>query len=195
MVPVGTVHNPPADLDTAMRTFLLVKLTLLPIVLYGLLAALGAPRLATLFAAVSALVLVIWRLARGLRRPMEETLAAGFVALVLLDASGHGAVGHTVPALLAALGLVGLGLALCDIAWTEPYARAQHAEVSQTKAFHIVNLGLSVLWSAIFLLVAALAYVGVGHMANWLPLGVGVAVTAIAPRLAERWYRARAIQP
>lgn len=200
LVPLGTrwyqAYRPP-DLQIEspiMRTFLAAQRAFLPLLVFGLLAVYASPRLAILFGALTAIGLVGWNLTRGWRRPMEEALAGILVSLAVLDLLGHDASPHAVALILLGQGLVGLALAARGGAWTEPYARGEYGDASRTRLYHAVNLALSLLWSVLFLAMAAVAAFGIGHGLGWILAGFGAVVSVFGPKLVVRWGLNRAIK-
>lgn len=168
-----------------MKTFLTVKLSLLPLALFWGLLARGWP-LEAVLAGGAASVLV---LAFTGRRPRWLDLAV----LALLAALGAGlalAPGFTAAHALA-LSFAGLGAyALASVAagrpWTAEFSRGSYAAQAETTVFKAVNAALSVLWGVLFLGLAACDAAQAPGWLRWGLVGFGALVSVAGPKLLLR---------
>ena len=179
-----------------MKTFLGVKIALLPFVLFWTLSGFGHPLAGAAAGALWAAGATLARI-RAAQTPWLEL--AGAVALSaialglalspetrLFSLDPHG----------LALSFVALALA-CAVSvlrgspWTATYARTAYEGMSHSALFMRVNTVLSSAWAAIF------AWVGLAHLAQWpgvlawLPVVIGAVGSIVMPRvLVARSLRA-----
>jgi phytoene dehydrogenase-like protein len=174
-----------------MRTYLRVKLAFLPALLFGLLVATGYPSLALDVGALVGVVTTLWALSDGRVRPMELALAGTFLVLAVAARLGLTVTTHAVAVTLVVQGLVGLAMWARGKAWTEPYAARDYGSAARTQAFATINRGLSLMWSVLFLVLAAIGFSEVSGWFNWGIVALGAVVSIYGPKLAVRWYLKR----
>ncbi len=94
--------------------------------------------------------------------------------------------------LLAALIVVSL---LRRRPWTAQFARRVISpELWDSPAFHSINMRITALWGAAFVVCDLLALLGSESVRRYAPIALLFATAMLVPRLA-RWYRARLSQP
>lgn len=177
-----------------MRTYLRVKLAFLPAFLFGLLVAFGYPALALDVGALVGAVTTIWALADGRVRPMELALAGTFLVLAVAARFGVTVTTHAVSVTLIVQGIVGLAMWARGAAWTEPYASRDYGSAARTQAFATINRGLSLMWSVLFLVLAAIGFAEVSGWFNWGVVAIGAVVSIYGPKLAVRWTLKRILR-
>jgi phytoene dehydrogenase-like protein len=180
---------------TAMKTFLLVKLSLLPLLLFWTLVGQGMPA-AGLF---GGLVLGLLIGAQARWRGRLTSLDVAVPGLLGLLALGWLVAPEWVAARATALSFLGLGaLALASVAlrrpWTAEFSRHDYAGQAGSPIFQGINMALSALWGAIFLVFAA------ARAWHWpagvtLALGLfGAATSTLGPKLLLRLVLGRVIR-
>ncbi|MDE2577835.1 MAG: NAD(P)/FAD-dependent oxidoreductase [Hyphomicrobiales bacterium] len=176
-----------------MHTFLLVKLSLLPAVVFWSLSGAGRGQLALDLGAALGLVFALLNWRAGRVRPMETALTAFMGAGALAGHAGFPFGAYAVPASFIVQALAGLWTCWRGKPWTAAYAAAEHADVAQTQGFKAVNMGLSLLWSGLFAAMAALQLAGAPAWATTALVAAGALVSIFGPRIAVRAYLARAL--
>ena len=170
-----------------MKTFLTVKFTLLPYVVFYVLLAQGmtGAAIAASFALTAALE--FWRLSRREFFVFELGSLAIFAALGLgyLIAPAATAANATWLS-MAGQGLVALASLPMKRPWTADYSRAAYPESADSPEFFFVNAALSGLWGALFLLMAACRYVAAPGWTTMAIVTVGALVSIFGPKLAIR---------
>ncbi|MBI5132821.1 MAG: NAD(P)/FAD-dependent oxidoreductase [Rhodopseudomonas palustris] len=170
-----------------MKTFLTVKLVLVPFALFWALLALHQVGWAIGVGLALSLAGNAWRL---WRRELF-VLEAGGLALFL----GLGGVWLAVPAVAAAnaLWLSFAGLSAISIVsllarrpWTSDYSRAVHQDNAGTPQFFVVNAAITGLWAVLFAAIAACRYVGAPSELITAIVTVGALISIFGPKLAIR---------
>ncbi len=170
-----------------MRTFLLVKLTLLPLAWFWTLSGFGQPGWAIFGGLGLALALGTVALWRGSAGPMQAVvtgllavLAAGELAAPAMTQA------HALPFSFAWLGAYALLSVALRRPWTAEFSRSEHAGAEGSSLFMLVNAVLSGLWGVLFLAMAACAGLAAPR---WLSSGIVVAgalVSIFGPKLMLR---------
>ena len=173
-----------------MDTFLKVNRALLPLAFFPTLTALGRPQVAIYAAAILSMALCTWH---GLRREIST------LEVVLLSIFGILALGNLLAMevvvvnatalLLAGLGVFAVASVVLRRPWPAEFSRAAYASEASHPIFTSVNMVISGLWGALFLLLALAGY-----------LKAGVAVTsaivlfgAVTSIFAPTWLIRRAL--
>jgi all-trans-retinol 13,14-reductase len=177
-----------------MRTFLTVKLALAPFALFWTLLGLATPGVALVMGAAASLAVCTWRLSR---REIMILELGGFAVFLILGAAAVAApdliADLAAPLSLAGLGLVCLGSVALRRPWTADYSRAAYAASADSPIFIRVNMALSALWGALFLLLAAAR---LWQLNAWATTGIvlfGAAISILGPRLMLRLAVRRAM--
>lgn len=170
-----------------MKTFFAVKIALAPFVVFWALLDLATPGAALAAGLVLSIAGAAWRLHRREIKSLEIGGLAVFVSLGL----AYPAAPQFIGAAAAPLSFVSLGLAaLATVAlgkpWTADYSRSAFAQAADSPVFHAVNMALSGLWGALFLLIAAAQMLRAGL---WVTTGivvVGALISIFGPKLLIR---------
>ncbi|ABD04808.1 FAD dependent oxidoreductase [Rhodopseudomonas palustris HaA2] len=175
-----------------MKTFLTVKLVLVPFALFWALLAMGHVDWAIGAGLVLALIGNAWR---AWRRELFVLEVGGLVLFL-----GLGGLLLVVPDLAAptALWLSFAGLSAISIAslvvrrpWTSDYARAAYPDNAATPQFFVINAAITALWAVLFAAIAACRYAGApGGVIAALVIG-GALISIFGPRLAIRFVLQR----
>lgn len=175
-----------------MKTFLLVKLGLVPLAAFWALLAWGAPGAAIGVGLALSAAAALWRRTRGEFFLIEigGLLAlAALAALWLADPVWTAA--NALWLSFAALGAASfLGLAL-GRPWTADYARSSFAASVKSPQFFLVNAAMSGLWGALFLAIAAARHAHLSSAATGAIVAAGAAISILGPRAALRHFFAR----
>lgn len=170
-----------------MKTFLTVKLVLVPFAVFWALLAFHQPGWAIGLAAALALAGNVWR---ALRRELFVLEAGGLVLF-----AGLAALHLIAPAVAAAnaawLSFAGLSaISTLSLAarrpWTADYSRAAYPDNSGTPQFFVVNAAITALWAVLFAAIAACRYLGAPAELIGAIVTVGALVSIFGPRLAIR---------
>jgi all-trans-retinol 13,14-reductase len=169
-----------------VKTFLLVHLGLAPLILFW--AVVGfAPGPAIALGLSASLALAAWR---GVRRTFVIFEFGGLATFLVL-----GALFLAAPAFAAGAALwisfAGLGVtALVSVAlrrpWSADYSRAAFAAESASPLFFIVNMMISALWGALFLVDALVIALNGGTLATTSIFVVGALASIFGPNAAIR---------
>jgi phytoene dehydrogenase-like protein len=175
-----------------MRTFLNVNFALLPFAIFAILMARGMPETA-IFAGLGASLLTgAWRLYRRELKTLEFATLSIFamlsVGIVLLP--------EIVGARASAFALLGLSVfAAVSVVrrrpWTAEFSREEYAGSSVNPIFTGVNMLLSGLWAALFLLLALASAVKAGTSITIAIVVAGAAVSIFGPNLLVRYALSR----
>jgi len=173
--------------EAAMKTFLTVKLVLVPFALFW--ALLAMQHVAWAIGAGLALSLAgnAWRL---WRRELFVLEAGGLVLFL-----GLGGVWLAAPAIAAAnaLWLSFAGLSAISVVsllarrpWTSDYSRAAHPDNAGTPQFFLVNAAITALWAVLFAAIAGCRYFGAPSEVITAIVMVGALISIFGPKLAIR---------
>jgi phytoene dehydrogenase-like protein len=175
-----------------MKTFLTVKLVLVPFVLFW--ALLGAQQPA--WAIWSGLALSVlgnaWRVFRRELFVLELGGLALFAGLAaLLIAAPEVAAANALWLSFAGLSAISLVSVLARRPWTSDYARAAYPDNAATPQFFVINTAITALWAALFAAIAACRYVGVSPFVITAITLFGALVSIFGPRLAIKFVLKR----
>lgn len=175
-----------------MKTFLTVKLALIPFAIFW--ALLGARHAD--WAIWSGLALSAAGNAWRIWRREFMTLEAGGFALFALLAAIHLAAPGWAAANALWLSFVGLGtISLTSAAfgrpWTADYSRSAYPDNADTPQFSIVNLALTGLWGVLFLAIGMCRWSGVSEWVMASIVATGALLSIFGPRLATRYFLQR----
>ncbi len=170
-----------------MKTFLIVKFTLVPFIVFYALLGRGLPGAAIGAGLVLIAALELWRLSR---REIFVFEIGALALFALLGAAFLVAPGVTAANALW-LSLAGQGvIAFASLAlrrpWTADYARAAYPGQAGTPQFFLINAAISGLWGALFLALAAVRYLDAPPYVPALIVAAGALLSIFGPRLAIR---------
>jgi phytoene dehydrogenase-like protein len=171
----------------SMKTFLNVNLALLPFAILSVLVVRGMPGMAISAGAIASLMICAWRLYSGEIKILEiatlsifGVLAVGF--LLLPDV-----VGAQVMALaFAGLGVFATATVVLRRPWTAEFSRAAYSSEASNPIFASVNMVVSGVWGALFLLLALASAVKAGFAVIIAIVIVGAATSIFGPKLLIR---------
>lgn len=167
-----------------MKTFLRVKLMLIPLLLFLVSASQGHPTPGTLAAFGWALGSSLLRHGRQAPPPFEAGLIVGFGLAAAALASAAVADASRAMAIVMACLAVGAVVSLFRRQpWTAEFSAAEFASVSATPLFVAINMKLSALWAALFLWLAVAAWLALPAPAHWVPVALGGIASLVLPRL------------
>jgi all-trans-retinol 13,14-reductase len=177
-----------------MKTFVAAQLGFVPLIAFWLLLGFASPGAALAVGLAASLAMTAWRWTRR-----EVYLAEiGTLASLLVMA----AIDFAAPAFFAGaalwLSFVGLGLtALVSVAlkrpWTADYARAAFTAESASPIFFVVNMMISGLWAALFLIDAAILALKLGGLATTAVFVFGALASIFGPTALIRFILERQI--
>ena len=177
-----------------MKTFVMVKLGLLPAIVFWVLAGAGHGRLGLFLGAALGLAALLWTRARGLRRPMEAAFT-GFLGLAALaDLAGVSDITAVKAGSFAVLGVTALWTVRQRRPWTADYAASAFGGAAESPVFLVINMALSLVWGVVFLALAALIWFGAPHVWSALLTGAGALVSIFGPKHLIRIGLDRAIR-
>ena len=179
---------------TAMKTYLLVKLGLLPAILFWTLTPLGYPVLALDLGAVLGGLFAAYTIKTGQRRPMEWALFVFMAVAALAQHLGVSLQPHAIGASFLVLGLTGLVTCAQKRPWTAEYSAREYSDVQESPLFLGINMILSALWGLIFLILAAIELLHLNPLWTKIALAVGVALSIIGPKAIIHFVIWRMIQ-
>ncbi len=165
-----------------MNAVFAIKLTLLPILLFGLASGLGYVVPGAWAGALFALVIILWQKRHG---PIPLLSKTSFATLMVIAcAASLGLVASTNAAL--ALGFLGLGIGtgasvVVGKPWTASFSAGAYQGAERNPLFLRINSLLSGLWSALFLYFAVARLGALPSLASWIPLAVGIGVSVALP--------------
>jgi len=172
-------------MERAMKTFLTVKLALIPFAVFWALLAAHHPDLAIWSGLGLSLIATAWRIAR---RELFMLEAGGLVLFVLLGNAALVAPDTTAANALwlsfAGLGAVSLLSVVIARPWTADYARAAYPDNADTPQFHAINAAITALWGVLFLAIAGCRYFGVSPWIVTAIVVAGALISIFGPKLA-----------
>jgi len=175
-----------------MKTFLLVKLSLLPALVFWTLAARGHLTAAFEFGAALGLVFSLLNLWARRIRVMELAFLAFLATGALASAAGF-VWSEAVAASFVVQGAAGLVTCALRRPWTADYSAADYSQARETPLFLAINMGMSLLWSVLFLTFAALEYAHAPQAIVTALVGIGALVSILGPKYAVRFMLGYAI--
>jgi phytoene dehydrogenase-like protein len=177
-----------------MKTFVAAQLGFVPLIAFWLLLGFASPAAALAVGLAASLAMTAWRWKRREVYLAEIGALAGFVVMAAIDL--------VAPAFFAGaalwLSFAGLGLtALVSVAlkrpWTADYARVAFAAESASPIFFVVNMMISGLWAALFLIDAAILALKLGGLATAAVFVFGALASIFGPTALIRLILARQI--
>jgi len=177
-----------------MKTFIAAQIGLAPLAAFWLLLGVASPGAALAVGLAAALAMTAWRWTRGEVYLIEIGALATFLAMAAIDLAA--------PAFFAGaalwLSFLGLGLtALVSVAlkrpWTTDYSRAAFSAESASPIFFVVNMMISGLWAALFLIDAAILALRLGGFATTAVFVFGAVASIYGPNALIRFVLARQI--
>ncbi len=177
-----------------MKTFLTVKLGLLPAVVFWVLAGAGHGRLGLVLGAVLGAAALAWNHMRALRRPMETAFAGFLVLAALADLAGVTDITTVKAGSFAVLGVTALWSCRQCRPWTADYAASAFGGAAESPVFVAVNMALSLLWGVAFLGLAALIGFAAAPVWSAILTGLGALVSIFGPKHLIRIGLERAIR-
>lgn len=174
-----------------MRTFISIKIALLPFALFWVASGLQQPLLGALAGALFAVIAFAYRIRSGGPRLLEGGAAVALTALAMLRWSPFVLYASYDAAFsFIALGLICATSVLVGRPWTAAYSAAAWPAGDKNSLFYRINRLISVLWAALF------CYVGVAHLLGfapvmvWMPLAAGIMTSyGLPPYLVRRALR------
>jgi phytoene dehydrogenase-like protein len=181
-----------------MKTFLAVQLALAPFAAFWLLMAFAAPATAIAAGLLSSAAWCAWRLYRH----EITSLEIGGLAIFLVLGAAQLLAPGTFGAKALSLSFAGLGLVcLLTVAWRKPwtadYSRAAFPDVAGTPAFQAVNMALSGLWGALFMLLTLAHGTHASPAVTAAIVASGAVVSIFGPKLITRaviWQQIRSTE-
>ncbi|MFC5771171.1 phytoene desaturase family protein [Thauera sinica] len=166
-----------------MKTFLRVKLFLVPLLAFLIAAAQG-------HALPGALAGLAWSagaslLRRGLQPPppFEAALMAGFALAAIGLAAAAADAAQGIGIVMGCLSAGAIASVLRGRPWTAEFSAAEFGGASATPLFVAINETISALWGALFGWLAVAAWLALPPPAHWLPLAGGALASILLPRL------------
>lgn len=168
-----------------MKTFLTVKFTLVPFVVFYALLARGMPGYAIGAGLALIALLEAWRM---LRREIF-VFELGSLAIFASLGAAYIAAPQTVAANALWLSFAGQGLvAFVSLAlrrpWTADYARAAYPDNAGTPQFFVINAALSGLWGALFVVLALVRWLEAPGWVSTLVVVGGALFSIFGPKAA-----------
>ena len=177
-----------------MKTLIVVHLGLAPLIAFWLLLGFVSPGAALAAGLAVSLAMTAWRWTRREAFVLEIGALAAFLVMA--------AIALTAPAVFAGaalwLSFAGLGLtALASVVirrpWTADYSRAAFSAESASPLFFVVNMMISGLWAALFLLDALVLALKAGELATTAIFGFGALASIFGPKTLIRLVLERRI--
>jgi hypothetical protein len=175
-----------------VKTYSAVKFALLPLAIFLFLAAYGWPTIAVATGLVISISVALWRFYSGEIKNLELAVVVLFCALAV----GVFFLGDVVPAHAISLafgGLAAYALASVILArpWSTEFSRAAYPEAVGDPIFFRINMIMSALWAALFMLVAITEEMTGSRVLRFAIIGLGAVVTIFGPELLRRKLSAR----
>ena len=180
-----------------MKTFLIVKLALLPFVLFWVLLGAGHPGWAIFAPLALSLAGNSWRAAIQQFAGLEAGALALFLALGISELLAPSFTGANALWLsFAGLSAISFASLAAGRPWTADYSRLEHPENAGTQQFRMINAAITGLWGVLFLALAVCRYLAVPHLVSTAIVATGALISIFGPRLAIRFVlnRLRAMQ-
>lgn len=170
-----------------MKTFLTVKLVLVPFALFWALLALQQPTAAICSGLALSLIGNCWR---ARRRELFVLEAGGLVLFVALAAllliAPDFAAAHALWLSFAGLSAISALSLLIRRPWTADYARAAHPDNAGTQQFFVINAAITAVWAVLFGAIAACRYANAPGAVILAIVTVGALISIFGPKLAIR---------
>lgn len=177
-----------------MTTFLNVNLALLPFAIFSILVARGMPANAIYAGLMASAVLAAWRGYRGEIKSLELALLLIFSILAIGIFGFPEIVGrYAMTVAFAGLGAFAAATVLLGRPWTAEFSRADYASEASNPLFVMVNMIVSGVWSALFLLLAVASALKAGLAVTLAIVIFGAVISMVGPKLLIRQALARRI--
>ncbi len=171
-----------------MKTFLIVKLALLPFVLFWVLLGAGHPGWAIFAPLALSLAGNSWRAAIQQFAGLEAGALALFLALGISELLAPSFTGANALWLsFAGLSAISFTSLAAGRPWTADYSRLEHPENAGTQQFRMINAAITGLWGVLFLALAVCRYLAVPHLVSTAIVATGALISIFGPRLAVRF--------
>ncbi|AVT79282.1 phytoene desaturase family protein [Rhodopseudomonas palustris] len=168
-----------------MKTFLTVKLVLVPFAVFWALLAMHQPAIAMWSGLALSFAGNAWRAYRRELFVLEAgglVLFAGLAALHLIDPATAAA--NALWLSFAGLAAVSALSLAARRPWTSDYSRAAHPDNAETPQFFLVNAAVTGLWAVLFAAIAACRYVAAPGEVITAIVSVGAVISIFGPKLA-----------
>ncbi|GLH81287.1 hypothetical protein SSBR45G_61960 [Bradyrhizobium sp. SSBR45G] len=170
-----------------MKVFLIVKLALLPFIVFWALLGWQQPAWAVWSALALALAGNLWRASRSEIAVLELGGLALFVLLAIAnDLAPNWTAANALWLSFAGLGVISLVSLAVGRPWTADYSRASYADSAATPQFQLINLLMTGLWGVLFLVLGLCRWAGVSSWITTAIVVVGALISIFGPRLAIR---------
>lgn len=168
-----------------MKTFLTVKLALVPLAVFWLLLGAQRPDWAIGSGFVLSLAGNLWRLYRGEFALLEVFGLALFMFLgQAMMLAPEWAADNALWLSFAGLGAVSLISVALGRPWTADYSRAAYSNNAGTMQFRLINAAITGLWGILFLATAICRWWGVSPWITTVIFMVGALASIFGPRLS-----------
>ncbi len=168
-----------------MKTFLTVKLVLVPFAVFWALLALHQPAIAMWSGLALSLAGNAWRAYRRELFGLEAgglVLFAGLATLNLIDPATAAA--NALWLSFAGLAVVSALSLAARQPWTSDYSRAAHPDNADTPQFFLVNAAITGLWAVLFAAIAACRYAAAPGEVITAIVSIGALISIFGPKLA-----------
>ncbi|CCE00597.1 NAD(P)/FAD-dependent oxidoreductase [Bradyrhizobium sp. STM 3809] len=170
-----------------MKVFLIVKLALLPFVVFWALLGWQQPAWAVWSALALSLVANVWRASRSEIAVLELGSLALFVLLAIAnDVAPNWTAGNALWLSFAGLGVISFVSLVVGRPWTADYSRASYADSAATPQFQLINMLMTGLWGVLFLVLGLCRWAGVSSWITTAIVAGGALVSIFGPRFAIR---------
>ena len=178
-----------------MRTFIAANIGLGAFTLFWVALGLFGAGTAIVLGLGASLALVAFRARARDARALEIAGLIAFAAMGLVFLAAPGGMSEAaLPMSFAALGLASLASVAIGRPWTSDYARAAFAAEAESPIFHVVNVGISAFWGALFLVDAGVVALKLGGAVTTGLFVFGALVSIFGPRFVIRGAVARQIR-
>ena len=177
-----------------MKTFIAAQLGLAPLAVFWLLLGFGSPGTALAVGLAAALAMTAWRWRRREVYLIEIGALATFFLMAALDVFAPAAfAGSALWLSFAGLGVTAAVSVALKRPWTADYSRAAFSAESASPIFFIVNMMISGLWAALFLIDAAILALKLGGLATTAVFVFGALASIYGPTALIRFVLERQI--
>lgn len=170
-----------------MKTFLTVKLALLPFIAFWALLGFGHADWAIRSGLALTLAANLWRAWRGEAMGLEIGSLVLFAALALTnEITSPWTAANALWLSFVGLGVISLASLLAGRPWTADYSRAAYPDSAATPQFFIINAAMTGLWGVLFTALGLCRWAGVSSWVTTAIVVAGALVSIFGPRLAVR---------
>ncbi|CCD90965.1 putative phytoene dehydrogenase and related proteins; membrane protein [Bradyrhizobium sp. ORS 375] len=170
-----------------MKVFLIVKLALLPFIVFWALLGWHQPSWAVWSALALALAGNLWRATRAELAVLELGGLALFVLLAIAnDLAPSWTAGNALWLSFAGLGVISFVSLAVGRPWTSDYSRASYVDSAATPQFQLINMLMTGLWGVLFLVLGLCRWAGVSSWITTVIVVVGALISIFGPRFAIR---------